>query len=118
MGDVAVKTTGGWPGLRLLARLPAWFRFVLVALAVFVCGVIASRPAGATDTTPLSGDVAVAAEAVEAMAHPTGANPLVRFPLDFNQVTNRRPVVVRGVDGATRAIDPNGGCSGPAGDTE
>jgi hypothetical protein len=118
MGDVAVKTTGGWPGLRLLARLPAWFRFVLVALAVFVCGVIASRPAGATDTTPLSGDVAVAAEAVQAMANPTSANPLVRFPLDFNEVTNRRPVVVKGADGSTRAIDPNGGCSGPAGDTE
>ena len=118
MGDVAVNTTGGWPGLRLLARLPAWFRFVVVALAVFVCGVIASRPAGATDTSPLSGDVAVAAKAVEAMAHPSGANPLVAFPADFNEVTNREPAVVVGVDGSTRAIDPNGGCSGPAGDTE
>ncbi|MFI9010040.1 phospholipase A2 [Actinosynnema sp. NPDC053489] len=118
MSDVAVNTTGGWPGLRLLARLPAWFRFVLVALAVFVCGVIASRPAGATDTSPLSGDVATAARAVEAMANPTAANPLDRFPADFDEVTNRRPVPVVAPDGTTRAIDPGGGCSGPAGDTE
>ncbi|KOX21033.1 hypothetical protein ADK67_28585 [Saccharothrix sp. NRRL B-16348] len=102
----------------MLARLPAWFRFVLVALAVFVCGVIASRPAGATDTSPLSGDIAVAAEAVEAMAHPSGVNPLLTFPADFNEVTNRRPVAVVGPDGSARAVDPNGGCSGPAGNTE
>ncbi|QQQ75595.1 hypothetical protein IOD16_31625 [Saccharothrix sp. 6-C] len=118
MGDVAVNTTGGWPGLRLLARLPAWFRFVLVALAVFVCGVIASRPGGATDTSPLKGDVAVAAKAVEAMAHPDAVNPLLEFPADFGDVTKRRPAVVVGADGSARAIDPNGGCSGPAGDTE
>ncbi|MFE9745236.1 phospholipase A2 [Saccharothrix saharensis] len=118
MGDVAVNTTGGWPGLRLLARLPAWFRFVLVALAVFVCGVIASRPAGANDTSPLTGDVAVAAKAVEAMANPSTADPLVRFPADFDEVANRRPIAVTQADGTVRAIDPNGGCSGPAGDTE
>ncbi|MFE2750785.1 phospholipase A2 [Actinosynnema sp. NPDC059335] len=118
MSDLAVKTTGGWPGLRLLARLPAWFRFVLVALAVFVCGVIASRPAGATDTTPLSGDVAAAARAVEALTHPTDADPLRLFPADFNQVTHRDPRAVTAPDGTTRAVDPNGGCSGPAGDTE
>lgn len=118
MSDVAVNEAGGWPGLRLLARLPVWFKFPLVAVAVFVCGVIASRPAGATDTTPLTGDIATAARAVEVMANPTGGNPLTAFPLDFNRVANRRPVLVTAPDGTTRAVDPNGGCSGPAGDTE
>ncbi|WP_158849898.1 phospholipase A2 [Saccharothrix deserti] len=118
MSEASVNTTGGWPGLRLFARLPAWFRFVLVALAVFVCGVIASRPAGATDTTPLTGDIATAAEAVEAMANPSTVNPLAAFPTDFNEVANRSPVAVTTPDGTTRAIDPSGGCSGPAGDTE
>ncbi|MFD1149167.1 phospholipase A2 [Saccharothrix hoggarensis] len=113
-----MNSTGGWPGLRLLARLPAWFRFPLVALAVFVCGVIASRPAGATDTTPLTGDVATAANAVRAMAHPDRDNPLVEFPADFNRVANRSPRAVTAPDGTVRAIDPGGGCSGPAGDTE
>ncbi|WP_238598731.1 phospholipase A2 [Saccharothrix sp. ALI-22-I] len=89
-----------------------------MALAVFVCGVIASRPAGATDTTPLTGDIATAARAVEAMANPSAVNPLVEFPADFNEVTNRKPVVVTTPDGTKRAIDPAGGCSGPAGDTE
>ncbi|NUT50073.1 MAG: hypothetical protein HOV94_22595 [Saccharothrix sp.] len=118
MGGSGVDSAGGWPGLRLLARLPAWFRFVLVTTAVFVCGVIASRPAGATDTTPLTGDIATAARAVEAMAAPSDANPLAAFPADFNEITGRNPVVVLAPDGTTRAIDPNGGCSGPAGDTE
>ncbi|MGM1062925.1 hypothetical protein [Saccharothrix sp. Mg75] len=120
MSDAAVRTdtTGGWPGLRLLARLPAWFRFVLVALAVFTCGVIASRPVGATDGSPLTGDVATAARAVEAMADPGAANPLLAFPEDFDRVVNRDPRTATGPDGTTRAVDPNGGCSGPAGDTE
>ncbi|MBY8848617.1 phospholipase [Saccharothrix sp. MB29] len=102
----------------MLARLPTWFRFVLVALAVFACGVIASRPAGATDPGPLTGDVATAARAVEAMADPGDANPLLAFPEDFDRVVGRDPRVVTAPDGTTRAIDPNGGCSGPAGDTE
>ncbi|MEU4739415.1 phospholipase A2 [Actinosynnema sp. NPDC023658] len=118
MGNVSLNTTGWWPGLRLLARLPAWFRFVVVTLAVFVCGVIASRPAGATDTAPLTGDVATAARAVEAMANPGGANPLTWFPADFNEVVDRDPLVVTAPDGTTRATSPGGGCSGPAGDTE
>ncbi|MDQ2587005.1 phospholipase A2 [Saccharothrix yanglingensis] len=119
MNDTAARSdTGGWPGLRLLARLPTWFRFVLVALAVFACGVIASRPVGATDPGPLTGDVATAARAVEAMADPGDANPLLAFPEDFDRVVGRDPRVVTAPDGTTRAIDPNGGCSGPAGDTE
>lgn len=118
MGDRAVNTTGGWPGLRLFTRLPAWFRFTLITVAVFVCGVVASRPAGATDPAPPTGDVAVAARAVAAMANPTTKSPLPEFPADFTAVVHRTPVVVTAPDGTTRAVDPNGGCSGPAGDTE
>ncbi|GAA0240346.1 phospholipase A2 [Saccharothrix mutabilis subsp. mutabilis] len=104
--------------MRWLLGLPAWFRFVLVALAVFVCGVIASRPAGAANTRPLTGDVATAARAVEAMTAPNATTPLSTFPADFNQVTGRSPITVTALDGTSRAIDPSGGCSGPAGDTE
>ncbi|QFZ23106.1 phospholipase A2 [Saccharothrix syringae] len=118
MGDESVNTAGGWPGLRLLARLPAWFRFTVVTVAVFVCGVIASRPAGATDPAPPTGDVAAAARAVNAMTGPSEVSPLVEFPADFTEVVHRVPRVVTAPDGTTRAIDPNGGCSGPAGDTE
>ncbi|GAA1303157.1 acyltransferase family protein [Saccharothrix xinjiangensis] len=118
MDDEEGKTTGGWPGFRSFARLPAWFRFALITLAVFACGVIASRPAGATDPPPLTGDVAVAARAVTAMVNPSTTSPLAEFPADFTEVVHRTPRVVTAPDGTTRAIDPGGGCSGPAGDTE
>ncbi|MBM7813060.1 acyltransferase family protein [Saccharothrix algeriensis] len=119
MSEPGVNSVSGWPGVRLLTRLPAWFRLLVVTLAVFCCGVVASRPAGASDDRPLTGDVAVAAAAVEAMARPTaGGSPLAGFPADFNAVTGRSPVVVTAPDGTARALDPRGGCSGPAGDTE
>ncbi|MEV0680677.1 phospholipase A2 [Actinosynnema sp. NPDC050436] len=120
MSDATVDSSrNGWPGFRLVTRLPAWFRVLLVVLAVFVCGVVASRPAGADDDAPLTGDVAVAARAVEAMAAPrAGSSPLTAFPTDFREVTGRVPAVVVAPDGTTRAVDPTGGCSGPAGDTE
>ncbi|WP_433265091.1 phospholipase A2 [Actinosynnema sp. CS-041913] len=119
MSDATVNSVSGWPGARLLTRLPAWFRVLLVAFAVFFCGVIASRPAGAADDRPLTGDIAVAAAAVGALAQPSaGGSPLTGFPADFNAVTGRSPIAVTAPDGTTRAIDPNGGCSGPAGDTE
>jgi len=110
---------GGWPGFRLLSRLPAWFRFLLVALAVFVCGVIASRPAGATDDRPMSADVAAAAKAVHSMTNPSRThNPLDDFPKDFGQVQGRNPQVTTTADGTVRAYHPDGECSGPAGETE
>ncbi|MBP2338963.1 hypothetical protein JOF41_005141 [Saccharothrix coeruleofusca] len=119
MSEPQVNSIAWWPGLRLLSRLPAWSRFTLVTVAVFVCGVIASRPAGATDDRPLTGDVAAAARAVEAMAHPRADHdPRADLPADFGAVTHRRPEAVRTADGTLRAVDPNGGCSGPAGDTE
>ncbi len=119
MGDAPANNSDGWPGFRLLSRLPAWFRFVLVASVVFICGVIASRPAGATDDRPLSPDVAAAARAVQSMAAPSrNHDPLDDFPADFSQVQGRDPAVVITQDGVKRAIHPSGGCSGPAGDTE
>ncbi|CCH34728.1 acyltransferase family protein [Actinosynnema sp. NPDC047251] len=120
MSDATVDSVkSGWPGVRLLTRLPAWFRVLVVAVAVFVCGVVASRPAGAGDDGPLTGDVLVAARAVEAMTRPiSGVSPLTSFPADFRTVTDRVPAVVVAPDGTTRAVDPTGGCSGPAGDTE
>ncbi|MEJ2857741.1 MULTISPECIES: phospholipase A2 [unclassified Saccharothrix] len=118
MGDGSVNHLHGWPGVRWLLRLPAWFRVLLIAVAVFVCGVVASRPAGAADGRPLVGDVATAGVAVQAMTSPDAVSPLGGFPADFNQVTGRSPVSVTALDGTARAVDPSGGCSGPAGDTE
>ncbi|GAA3844663.1 phospholipase A2 [Saccharothrix violaceirubra] len=118
MGVGAVDRHGR-VGLRVLDRLPAWFRFVLVTLAVFVCGVIASRPAGAADDRPLTGDVADAARAVGRMTAPDRTtDPLAAFPADFDEVTGRDPRTITAPDGTLRAVDPGGGCSGPAGDTE
>jgi hypothetical protein len=119
MGDLRANSIGGWPGTRLFAGLPAWFRFVVVAVAVFVCGVIASRPAGAADERPLTGDVAAAARAVQAMAAPrVDRDPRSVFPPDFTAVVAHHPVLVIAPDGTQRAIQPDGECSGPAGDTE
>ncbi|WNV90496.1 phospholipase A2 [Umezawaea sp. Da 62-37] len=119
MVDAPANDSGGWPGLRLLSRFPTWFRFLVVTLVVFVCGVIASRPAGATDDRPLSGEVAAAAKAVQAMTHPSRTHdPLDDFPADFGQVQGRSPMVVRTADGSLRAFHPDGECSGPAGETE
>jgi hypothetical protein len=119
MGAAAANNdTGGWPGIRLLSRLPAWFRFVVVTLVVFICGVIASRPAGATDDRPLSQDVAAASRAVTSMTNPSRRDPLDDFPGDFGQVQGRSPTTVTTPDGTVRAIHPTGECSGPAGETE
>jgi acyltransferase-like protein/phospholipase A2-like protein len=123
MGDAranhSATDSGGWPGIRLLSRLPAWFRFLVVTLVVFVCGVIASRPAGATDDRPLAPDVAAATRAVQAMTAPSRLhNPLDDFPADFGRTQGRNPIVVTTADGTLRAIHPDGACSGPDGETE
>ncbi|WP_440900952.1 phospholipase A2 [Actinosynnema sp.] len=115
--SAAERTARGWPGLDLLARLPAWSRFVLVTLAVLVCGVVASRPATAAKDEPLTGDAATAAAAVDALRHPSAADPLAAFPADFDAVMGRSPSAVPAGDGTLRAADPSGDCSGPAGAT-
>jgi hypothetical protein len=104
---------------KLLLRLPAWFRFTVVTLAVFVCGVIASRPAHGDVGMPPSGDVVAAANAVNAFAAPSTAHdPRLDLPPDFARETGRDPKTVRAPDGTLRVVDASGGCSGPAGDTE
>src|SRR3954468_15658447 len=123
MGDAPANSSGndsgGWPGFRFLSRLPAWFRFLVVTLVVFVCGVIASRPAGAADDQPLTPEVAAAANAVRSMTAPSRThNPLDDFPADFGRTQGRNPIVVTTPDGTQRAIHPDGECSGPAGATE
>ncbi|PWK84308.1 phospholipase A2-like protein [Lentzea atacamensis] len=104
---------------KLLLRLPAWFRFTVITLAVFVCGVIASRPASDDNGVPPSGDVAAAFNAVNAFIKPSATHdPQLDLPLDFAQQTGRDPKTVRVADGTLRVVDASGGCSGPAGDTE
>lgn len=103
----------------LLLRLPAWFRFTVIALAVFVCGVIASRPAHGDDGVPPSGDVIAAANAVQAFVAPSATHdPHVNLPSDFAQQMGRDPKTITAPDGTLRVVDASGGCSGPAGDTE
>lgn len=104
---------------KLLLRLPAWFRFTVITLAVFVCGVIASRPANGDSGVPPSGDVVAAANAVNAFVAPSATHdPELNLPSDFAREMGRDPKTVTAPDGTLRLVDASGGCSGPAGDTE
>lgn len=103
---------------KLLLRLPAWFRFTVITLAVFVCGVIASRPATGDNSAPTPALIATT-NAINAFANPTPTHdPYLNLPSDFAEVMGRDPKTVTAPDGTLRTIDKNGGCSGPAGDTE
>ncbi|HEX8871096.1 MAG TPA: phospholipase A2, partial [Lentzea sp.] len=103
----------------LLLRLPAWFRFTVITLAVFVCGVIASRPATGDNGRPPSADVIAAANAVHAFVEPSATHdPIINLPSDFAREMGRDPKTVAAPDGTLRVTDASGGCSGPAGDTE
>ncbi len=104
---------------KLLLRLPAWFRFTVITLAVFVCGVVASRPASGDSGAPPSADVIAAANAVHAFVEPSATHdPHLNLPSDFAQETGRDPKTITAPDGTLRVVDSSGGCSGPAGDTE
>ncbi|MGW6933912.1 phospholipase A2 [Lentzea sp. NPDC054927] len=104
---------------KLLLRLPAWFRFTVIAVAVFVLGVIASRPANGDNGVPPSTDVIAAANAVHAFTAPSATHdPYVNLPSDFAKEMGRDPKTVTAPDGTLRVVDASGGCSGPAGDTE
>jgi hypothetical protein len=104
---------------KLLLRLPAWFRFTVIALAVFVLGVIASRPANGDNGVPPNADVIAAANAVQAFAAPSATHdPHINLPADFAQQMGRDPKTITAPDGTLRVVDASGGCSGPAGDTE
>ncbi|SDJ85850.1 phospholipase A2 [Lentzea albidocapillata subsp. violacea] len=104
---------------KLLLRLPAWFRFTVITLAVFVCGVIASRPATGDNGVPPSADVIAAANAVDAFVAPSATHdPYLNLPSDFAREMGRDPKTITAPDGTLRVVDAGGGCSGPAGDTE
>ncbi len=104
---------------KLLLRLPAWFRFTVITLAVFVCGVIASRPASGDNGIAHTGDVVAAANAVAAFVTPSATHdPQINLPSDFAKEAGRDPKTVQAPDGTLRVVDATGGCSGPAGDTE
>lgn len=104
---------------KLLLRLPAWFRFTVITLAVFVCGVVASRPASGDSGAPPSADVIAATNAVHAFVEPSATHdPHLNLPSDFAQQTGRDPKTITAPDGTLRVVDSSGGCSGPAGDTE
>ncbi|MGI5504866.1 phospholipase A2 [Lentzea sp. CA-135723] len=104
---------------KLLLRLPAWFRFTVITLAVFVCGVIASRPATGDGGIPPSADVIAAANAVNAFVAPSATHdPYLNLPGDFAKEMGRDPKTITAPDGTLRVVDKDGGCSGPAGDTE
>ncbi|MFD5826727.1 phospholipase A2 [Lentzea sp. NPDC060358] len=104
---------------KLLLRLPAWFRFTVITLAVFVCGVVASRPATGGNGVPPSADVIAAANAVDAFVSPSPTHdPHINLPSDFAREMGRDPKTVTAPDGTLRVVDASGGCSGPAGDTE
>ncbi|WP_454780191.1 phospholipase A2 [Lentzea kristufekii] len=104
---------------KLLLRLPAWFRFTVITLAVFVCGVVASRPATGDNGIPPSADVIAAANAVEAFVAPSATHdPYLNLPSDFARETGRDPKTITAPDGTLRVVDAGGGCSGPAGDTQ
>nr|WP_231114494.1 phospholipase A2 [Lentzea aerocolonigenes] len=91
----------------------------MITLAVFVCGVIASRPASGDDGTPPSGDVVAAINAVDAFVAPSATHdPSINLPSDFAKQMGRDPKTVTAPDGTLRLVDASGGCSGPAGDTE
>ncbi|RDI33236.1 phospholipase A2-like protein [Lentzea flaviverrucosa] len=104
---------------KLLLRLPAWFRFTVITLAVFVCGVVASRPATGDNGVPPSADVIAAANAVDAFVAPSATHdPYLNLPSDFAREMGRDPQTITAPDGTLRVVDAGGGCSGPAGDTE
>ncbi|MGW4206452.1 phospholipase A2 [Lentzea sp. NPDC004789] len=91
----------------------------MITLAVFVCGVIASRPASGDSGTPPSPDAIAAANAVNAFVNPSATHdPRINLPSDFARHMGRDPLTATAPDGTLRAIDLSGGCSGPAGDTE
>ena len=89
---------------KLLLRLPAWFRFTVITLAVFVCGVVASRPATGDDGVPPSADVIAAANAVHAFVEPSATHdPHINLPSDFAREMGQDVFGERAADYAPRS---------------
>ncbi|GDY32223.1 phospholipase A2 [Gandjariella thermophila] len=115
---VEAVAPGSWPGLAALCRLPKHFRVLVIALIVFVCGVLVSRPVPPAAAQPTSGEPAQAAHAVDDLVQPSAtrdARPDI--PADFTATTGApAPVTVRTPDGLLRTVNPAGGCSAPWGE--
>ncbi len=113
------ETSDGPPpgGGRVATGVPRLRWLVVMILAAAAFAVVASRP-NPPVTHPPTGDVAKVQRAIEDQLDPeSGRNPLRELPADFDQVTGRRPVLMRAPDGTMRAVHPGGGCSSPWGDT-
>jgi hypothetical protein len=103
----------------MVAGLPTWARFLLIAVIVFVCGVVASRPADLASPGRPTGPSAQAAKAIDDLVHPTrDRDPLRDLPSDFVTVLDEQPYTIRASDGTLRTLNPDGACSGPDGATE
>jgi hypothetical protein len=103
---------------RRVGRRPIRFRWLLLTLlAAASFAVIASRP-DPTVTHPPTGDAAKAEQTIEAQLDPrSGRDPLATIPADFTRVTGNHYEHMRAPDGTIRAVNPEGGCSSPWGDT-
>ncbi|WP_370967994.1 phospholipase [Amycolatopsis sp. cg9] len=90
---------------------------LLVLLAVFAFGLIASRPPSPPDQGPPTGDVLAAQNAIDALVHP-GPHPdaLAKLPKDFTALSGVTPGEMTARDGTVRAVHVDGGCSTPWGD--
>ncbi|MGQ0837991.1 phospholipase A2 [Actinokineospora sp.] len=100
---------------RLRGRL-GWLLLVVLAAAGY--GVVASRSPAPPEHQP-TGDVARAAQAIEALLAPTsGRDPIAALPADFTHVTGVVPDRLPAPDGTTRAVHVDGGCSTPWGDDD
>jgi hypothetical protein len=106
--------------LAALCRLPNYFRVVVIALLVFVCGMLVSRPAAPAAAHPTSGGAAAAARALSGLVQPSPTRDArADIPADFTATTGAvPPVTVRTADGLLRTINPSGGCSAPWGDED
>ena len=106
------------PSVQRVGRRPIRFRWLLLMLlAAAAFAVVASRPDPPPNVQP-TGDAAMAEQTIEAQLDPkSGRDPLATIPADFTRVTGNHYERLRAPDGTVRAVNPEGGCSSPWGDT-
>ncbi|KAA2252697.1 hypothetical protein F0L68_34855 [Solihabitans fulvus] len=108
-----VNAATGWSGRGRVARLLLVLRTAAVMVAVFVAGVIASRPAEAPQAAPGAEHTQIA-RFLDDLAHPVaGRDPLAAMPADFPSLIGYLPMTATMSDGTVRAYKPNSHCSAP-----